>query len=197
MHPYTTDSNERKIIPLIIVAISITSAWILGKIPIFPWWVDAPSVIGFYSIFYSFFDKYLWKKNIFRKIKLLSIPNLQGSWKGYITSSFDSHAEEYKSDIKIYQNWSSIQIILKTQASKSRSLTATILTKDQDEVLITYEYLNEPLPNAKSTMHTHRGTAMLSLSPDHQKLEGQYYTGRDRQNFGILNFKKLNKNKVR
>jgi len=192
MHPYTTDSNERKTISLIIAATSIISAWSLGKIPIFPWWVDAPSVIGFYSIFYNIFDKYLWKKNIFRKIKLLNVPIFHGSWKGYITSSFNSHAKKYKSDIKIDQNWSSIQIILKTKFSKSRSLTATILTKDHSEIQISYEYLNEPLPNAKPTMHTHRGTAILSLDPVRQELKGRYYTGRDRQNFGILNFKKLN-----
>lgn len=48
-----------------------------------------------------------------------------------------------------------------------------------------YEYLNEPKSGAVATMHTHRGLARLSLRRDDgDVLDGEYYTGRDRQHYG-------------
>jgi hypothetical protein len=35
-------------------------------------------------------------------------------------------------------------------------------------------------------MHAHRGTAVLKLSDDGKELSGEYYSGRDRQNYGTL-----------
>jgi hypothetical protein len=52
-----------------------------------PWWIDAPSVMGFYGLIYQWFDKYLWfRKFIF--VPFSSIPNLQGTWVGAIHSSY-------------------------------------------------------------------------------------------------------------
>jgi len=196
MYPYTTDSNERKLVLFLLVIISLLLAWFLNRILevlqcTLPWWIDAPSVVGFCGIFYTIFDKYLWRISILRRIGLVKVPNLHGIWKGYIASSFDAHAAKHDATIEIHQSWTRISINLRTQISKSRSLTAAILTENQDAILISYEYLNEPMPNAKITMHTHRGTARLTLTLDSQTLEGEYYTGRDRQNFGVLRFRRL------
>lgn len=190
MHSYATDSDEKQKISFILVTISILSAWSLHRIPnlTMPWWFDAPSVIGFYGIFYNIFDKYLWKIDVFKKIRLVKIPCLQGTWEGYITSSFDSHKIKHDGTIKINQTYSRISIILESKESKSHSITASILTKNQDMLLISYEYLNEPTPNSKKSMHIHRGTARLQLSSDNQELNGEYYSGRDRKNIGSLKF---------
>ncbi|KYK34928.1 MAG: hypothetical protein AYK18_13545 [Theionarchaea archaeon DG-70] len=198
MHPYATDSNEKKHIPFILVTISIPFAWLLNKMFLSEmlnltsfWWLEAPSVFGFYGLFYAVFDKYLWRTSIFRKIGMVKIPDLNGIWKGYISSSFDSLETKQDATVEVRQSWTGICISLKTDNSKSRSLTASILTKDQNAILISYEYLNEPKYSAKATMHTHRGTCRLILSSDRQELKGEYYTGRDRQNFGVLTFKRL------
>ena len=63
MHPYTTDSSERKLVPLYIAILSILVAWIFFKVleavqVTLPWWIDAPSIFGFYGLFYAIFDKY-------------------------------------------------------------------------------------------------------------------------------------------
>ena len=75
MHPYTTDSSEKKFIPLYIACLGVVLAWTLNWILraiqfTLPWWIDAPSVIGFYGLFYNIFDKYIWKsiEAIFKKI---------------------------------------------------------------------------------------------------------------------------------
>ena len=195
MHTYTTDSSERKFVPLYIAGASILLTWGLNRILalaqlIIPWWIDAPSVTGFYSLLYTFFDKYLWKLRILRTIGIVKVPDLNGAWNGYVASSFDEHAKRYKATIRISQTWTRIVIILETNHSKSRSLIAAIVTEDSSGMILSYEYLNEPKLNAKHTMHVHRGTARLTLKSEGKVLEGEYYTGRDRQNFGILRFER-------
>jgi len=195
MHPYTTDSSERRFIPLYIAIVSILFAWGLNRLFNFiqltaPWWVDAPSVVGLYGLLYTLFDKYLWRFRILRTVVIVKIPNLNGTWNGYVASSFDKHATKHNATIRIYQNWTRIIISLETNYSKSSSLIAAIVTENPSGTILCYEYVNEPKPNAKSTMHTHRGTARLILKSDGKVLEGEYYTGRDRQNFGILRFER-------
>lgn len=195
MHPYTTDSSERKLVPLYIAGASVLLAWGLNRVIgvlqfTLPWWIDAPSVIGFYGLLHTIFNKYLWKWRVLRTIGVVKVPDLNGTWKGYVTSSFDEYAVKYDATIRISQNWTRIAIILETNYSKSRSLIAAIVTEDPSGTVLSYEYLNEPLPNAKHTMHTHRGTARLAIQSSGKVLEGEYYTGRDRQNFGILRFER-------
>ena len=193
MHPYTTDSSERRFVPLYIAGVSVLAAWILNRVLgamqfTLPWWIDAPSVIGFYGLLYATFNKYLWRWRILRTIGVVKVPDLNGTWKGYVASSFDEHATKYDATFRLFQNWTLISIILETNYSKSSSLIAAIVTENPGGTMLSYEYLNEPVPNAKHTMHTHRGTARLTMQSNGKTLEGEYYTGRDRQNFGILMF---------
>jgi len=195
MHSYTTDSCERKFVPLYIAGASVLAAWVLNRVLgamqfTLPWWIDAPSVIGFYGLVYAIFNKYLWRWRILRTIGVVKVPDLNGTWSGYVASSFDQHATKYDATIRIFQNWTRISIILETNYSKSSSLIAAIVTKDPSGTVLSYEYLNEPMPNSKHTMHTHRGTTRLTMQSNGKALEGEYYTGRDRQNFGILRFKR-------
>jgi len=68
----------------------------------------------------------------------------------------------------------------------SHSLTASLLVHQPDGITLSYEYKNEPKHNAPCTMHAHRGTAVLRLKRGYS-MDGEYYTGRDRLNFGVLN----------
>ena len=193
MHAYTTDSSERKFVTLYIACLSILAAWAFNRFLeamqlTLPWWINAPSVMGFYGLLYTIFNKYIWKWRILRTIGIVKIPDLNGIWNGYVASSFDRHNTKYDATLKISQNWNQISVILKTNYSKSSSLIAAIITEDPGGAVLSYEYLNEPMPNAKPTMHTHRGAARHTMQSNGKVLEGEYYTGRDRQNFGILRF---------
>lgn len=196
MRPYATDSNERRVIPLLLVGLSVLFAWLLNRTFqelefSLPWWIDAPSVVGFYGVFYTAFERYLWRLPILRATSLVKVPDLAGSWKGYVVSSFNAHGEKHEAAVEIRQSWTRISINLRTRNSKSHSLTASLLTENQNAIALSYEYLNEPRANGKATMHVHRGTARLTLSVDGQHLEGEYYSGRDRQNFGLLSLRRL------
>jgi len=195
MHSFATDANESKFLPLYIAGVSIFAAWSLNRILgtmqfTVPWWIDAPSVIGFYGLFYAIFNKYLWKWRILRAMRVVKIPDLNGTWNGYVVSSFDKQATKHNATFKISQNWTRISIILETNYSKSSSLIAAIITEDPNNTVLRYEYRNEPKPNAKDTMHAHQGTAWLTIQPNEKVLEGEYYTGRDRQEYGMLRFKR-------
>lgn len=190
MHAYATDSDERKIIPLFIAVISILAAWILNAVGTkyfsIPWWFDAPSVMGFYGFFYKAFDRFVWSKCFMRKIGLVKIPDLNGSWRGYVTSSFDKHEEKFDISIDIYQTWTKIVLILKTPSSESQSEAVAITIANPNLIRLSYTYFNKPKSDATQTMHPHEGTARLNLSGDCKSLDGDYYTGRGRQNYGTV-----------
>jgi len=191
MHSYSIDSYERKFTYFAIAILSIFAAWTFSQATKFPWWIDSPSVFGFYGILYKIHDKYLWKLKILKKATFVKIPNLNGSWKGYITTSFDEHAKKLNAKLNISQNWTSICVVLETENSQSCSIAANIISKDPCLKILGYEYLNEPKPSATKTMHTHRGYARIRILDNEKTLEGEYFTGRDRQNFGTLEFKRI------
>lgn len=197
MHPYATDSDERKTIPLWLAAISIFTSWLLHTYfqtinfsP--PWWSDIPSFVGFYEIFFRLFDKWLWKFGIFRKVGLIKTPNLNGEWAGHTISSHGNHEKQTKATIVVRQTWTEVRVKLATSTSISYSQTASIITNNPDCIVLSYDYINEPRPDAAKTMHSHRGMAMHEyvMDKEDETLDGSYFTGRDRKTFGALVFKR-------
>jgi len=177
----------------LLALISVLLAWLLHLVSQalqlkVPWWIDPPSIMGVYGLLYSAFDRYLWQLQLLRKVGLVKVPNLKGIWEGTISSSFDKHGAQYRATVTIDQTWTAISINLETNPSRSHSLIAGIITEGSAGAVLSYEYLNEPKPVAKETMHAHRGTARLVLIGGH--LEGEYYTGRDRQNYGSLSLRR-------
>lgn len=196
MHPYTTDSNERKLVPGLIALLSLIAALGLGKFlectPLtIPWWFDSPAVIGFYSIIYYFFEKSLWKYKILRRIGIVKLPNLNGTWKGTVISSYDEHSKEYEATFVICQNWRKISIVGQFEMSKSYSISGSILIDDKTGITVSYDYMNEPFTPATKTMAIHRGFNRLSLNPSGKEMSGPYYSGQGRQNIGEIKLEKV------
>jgi hypothetical protein len=191
MHTYSTDAKDRKTIPLYLAAVSVVAALILSSVIKVsqlqvPWWLDAPSVMGFYGIFYSIFNNFLWKKKL-GNLSFSSIPNLEGTWVGTIHSSYND--KDYDGIIlHIRQTWSAINIRLEANSSTSSSTMAAVNTVGSSESTLKYEYVNEPSIRSLESMSMHRGSANLRLSPSCISLEGDYFTGRGRQTFGEMKF---------
>src|SRR5258707_743361 len=190
MHGYSTDSDERRVVPLLLAFLAISLAWLSSKLLVMihlpvPWWVDAPSLMAFYGVLYTFFDRYLWRNGVVSKLGLVRIPNLAGRWRGYLISSFDGHAKRHDLMINIFQSWTQITVFLTTATSMSRSCAAVLQIGDPEGVALIYQYQNQPLADAMRTMHMHYGTAMLRVS-DGGCLVGDYYAGRDRRTFGRI-----------
>jgi hypothetical protein len=190
MHGYSTDSGERRMVPLCLASVAITLACLSSKLLAImhlslPWWLDAPSTLGYYGFLYALFDRKLWRNRLARKLGLVRVPNLAGRWRGYLLSSFDGHAKRHELMINIFQSWTQIAVFLATETSISRSCTAVIQVDDPDGLSLTYQYQSQPLANAMPSMHMHFGTATLCLSDD-DTLTGDYYAGRDRRTFGRI-----------
>jgi hypothetical protein len=190
MHGYSTDSDERRVVPLLLASLAISFAWLLSKLLLVihlsvPWWVDAPSVMAFYGVLYALFDRYLWRNGLMSQLGLVRMPNLAGRWYGYLISSFDGHAKHHDLMITICQSWTQIAVFLTTAKSISRSCAAVIQVDDPEGVALIYQYQNQPVADATRTMHMHYGTAMLRVSIE-GFLVGDYYAGRDRRTFGRI-----------
>jgi hypothetical protein len=189
-HPYSTNSEEHRHVPLYLAALSIiVSLALAGLFRRLDWlpplWLDVSSVVFLYGVFYTLFKKYGWKWGWLRGLTRISTPILSGEWVGIVQSNFDGAiGAEHAVTVTIGQDWTEILIRLSAPNSKSHSLSASMVVTE-DECILIYDYLNEPQQNAAQTMHMHRGTARLILTAN-DRLEGDYYTGRDRNNIGII-----------
>ena len=195
MHPYATDSNERKYVPFFLAVFAVVATWGLSQLldttkVTVAWWFDAPSTMAFYGIFYNLFDRKLWRIQFLHQLRLIKVPILEGEWSGYITSSFDQHTTKQDVEVRIFQSWTRVGITLISKNSKSYSRLATILTDRPDGMALNYEYQNEPMPYGSPTMEIHQGAARLVLS-DPNILAGDYYSGRGRQTIGSIYLKKI------
>jgi hypothetical protein len=200
MHQYATDSEEKKFILLVLALLSILATWLLYEIVTAinsftgwatPWWLEIPSILTFYGLFYEFFDRWLWRKPIFRRLRLVSIPDLNGKWKGYVKTSHDEFKEELEASLKIFQTWTQIAIVQETKTSKGSSFVATIQTKETDGIRVFFMYRNIPEIDSDPNLHQHAGSAQLVLTPDEKILSGDYYNCmRDRPTYGRLHFER-------
>jgi hypothetical protein len=195
MHGYSTDSDEKRVVPLFLAGLAIALAWVSSNLLAhvhlsMPWWMDAPSSMFFYGALYALFDRRLWRHPLMHKLGMVKTPNLAGRWQGYLTSSFDNHVKRYDLCVQIFQTWTQISVFLSTATSTSRSCVAAIQVADPEGVALIYQYENQPLANATRTMHMHYGTAMLRMSDDNG-LTGDYYAGRDRGTFGRISCRRM------
>ncbi|EKF86596.1 hypothetical protein [Methanobacterium formicicum] len=209
MHSYSTDSKERKYIPLILIGVSIVfsmvsiAIWhslhfegLLGQIHSVIGYIVDFSAILYYDILFWLFNDYLWKYCSF--IPFCNIPNLNGKWEGIINSSFkDTETKErtiVTATMDINQKWQEMEIRFKSDNSESKTVTGAFFTKNSNAKELTYQYENNLVPTSDiETMHSHDGTGWITIASDLKSLEGKYYTGRDSSNNGGLSFTKVGK----
>ncbi len=198
-HPYSTNSDEHKMVPFYLAILSVFAS--LGLAAFLrricwtpPLWLDVSSVMFLYGLFYGFFKRVAWKWGWLRRLGVISTPILDGRWGGTVQSDYDGVTRSpHDVEVIIGQDWTEIIIRLlrpELNSSKSHSLSASMVVTE-DECILIYDYLNEPNPGAAATMHMHRGTARLVLTGT-DRLEGDYYTGRDRNNIGVIKLRRKN-----
>ena len=219
MHTYSTDNDTRlKVIAglgafsYFLIFISqrflpvLTTSLPLGIS------VSAPSFALTWGLTYTVFNSWLWKWNILRYMKIIQVPNLTGSWQGYLETSYqgnisdehisdnddpDSDYTRLNAEIEIDQKWRKIDVHLETDRSSSNSNAGTILINENKWPSLNYLYDNEPDPDTPSGMAMHHGTADLKLNRENGRdvLEGIYYTGPGRENHGKMRFTRRKENK--
>jgi hypothetical protein len=193
MHSYAVEDSQRRWVTIVIGFVSVFLALGLSRLTKalqweIPWWVDAPSVVGFFSILMVLFDRVLWRWSPVRQCGISTTPLLAGTWLAEITSSYDGHVTKREGRVYIRQTWTQILITLKTDDSSSDSIAACISASGQFPH-IWYGYRNSPLSHAVATMQAHPGASEMELvSAD--RLEGEYFSGRGRKNHGRIVFQR-------
>jgi hypothetical protein len=191
MHAYTADAPDRRIAPIVIGALAVFLALGLSRLlaamdisP--PWWIDIPSVLGFYWPLWRIYDRWAWKWKL-GPFALSTIRDFSGSWRGVVTSSYDA-AADVEATLTIVQRWLSIVITLETQWSRSHSTMAQVSGGGVQEPGLRYVFSNQPRPLSAPTMVAHQGIAHLRLSGDGNELFGDYEAGMQRNTAGRMRF---------
>jgi len=72
MHGYSTDSSERRIVPLLLALLAIALAWATSKFlaaaHLSSHVGGRPFSLAFYGALYALFDRYLWRNSFVRKL---------------------------------------------------------------------------------------------------------------------------------
>lgn len=211
MHTYSTDNDLRpRIIGflgigsfLLVIGIERLLSIVNATIPFGPNF-SAPATGAVFTVVYVVFAAKVWNHGLFRRIRLVKTPYFGGRWEGYVQSSYnvsDDTAEESDGDdrteveVEIEQNWRKMIVKLEGDDSSSRSLGASIITK-QGRPQLTYYYLNEPYYDAPDSYSMGYGTASMKLYENGGEngepvLDGVYYTGPNRGEHGKIHLTRI------
>lgn len=195
MHPYASEARPRKWIYLLLTLAAVLSAWTLQQamraIPIAtPWWFELPSVLGFFGAYWKLFDDRVWSWGLLRRIGLVAVPDLRGVWNAQVSTSHKGNPHRVRGRIQIEQTWTKLCVLASWPESESHSVSAALQRGPRLRLELTYTFVNEPKAQSASTMEMHRGTAWLRIDNDGTEMEGQYYSGRGRQQVGHLTLRR-------
>ena len=190
MHDYAIDSRERVfVVRILFMASALVAGVSVALIPsdLLPtrWLLPIPSIALVFGVSYWAFDNWLWRWQVLRVLRLISVPDLRGTWTGTVASSYTEFQKAQPVTVTIEQTWTKIVVRLNSAESRSWSLTASILTNSPEGLVLTYLFDNQPEAESARTMERFRGTTVLAhVATD--RLEGHYYTGRGRGTHGSL-----------
>ncbi len=194
MHDYATDSRERVLVVRILFVISalvsgVAAAFIPSDLLPMRWLLPIPSIPLVFGVSYWAFDNWLWRWRFLRVFRLISVPDLRGTWTGTIASSYMGFQKTQPVTVTIEQTWTKIVVRLTAAESRSWSLTASVLTNAPEGLTLTYLFDNQPEAESDRTMERFRGTTVLVRTVPGQ-LEGYYYTGRGRGTHGSIKLRR-------
>lgn len=147
------------------------------------------SILGLMILFIELIDKYLWKQSLTNVI--IEIPNLNGRYKGTMTSSYIDPSTNaplvLDCVMEISQTASSIQVhtfIGKDgkQTSTSETICEVLKKKSNNFYTLYYNYGN--VSNLNVELNDHKGTAYLDYFKDIKSLKGNYFN--ERRNSGTI-----------
>jgi len=143
-----------------------------------------PDVVTIYVLLVLIFTNWAWRLPIF-KGWLVPFPDLQGTWKGTLQSTWIDPATSQKIQPKdvmlvIKQTFSNISCVMYTDVSNSFSNTAQINQDDDSGIFrLSYNYINRSKANVRDKSAIHDGAAILKVITEPEKsLEGEYWTSR-------------------
>lgn len=196
MHPYSVSSNIRGSIKLYSIVLSALiflfleergiveklinvqdTSQVISELSRFSLFSIAITPIAIYKLIFILFDKWIWKWPLISK--WTGIPNLNGSYKGILISSFNEK-KQINMDLHISQTFTNICFVSSFGDSNSNSSLARIRRDDDFLADIDFIYENQSNDfNVESGHHT--GVNQLTFHKKDKTLEGRYFNDRGTQ----------------
>lgn len=144
-----------------------------------------PKIVTIDMLIIGLFSTYLWKYKIFRTW-LVPFPNLNGTWKGFIQSTWEDPITGKRSApipiiLTIKQSFFRISCVMRTGEMTSHSCIADFtLDKESQVKRLCYTYDSNPISKVKDRSAQHCGTTVFDIIENKRvkKLNGYYWTGR-------------------
>lgn len=162
-------------------------------------WARAVSSVPLIVVaLFAVFDNWAWKWWIIPKVT--QRPILHGTWHGHLASTWAPDGQKpgdnrYEAFLVITQSFTSIQILLITLESKSRSVIADIVKNGPEDFSIFYHYGNTPRIEVREGSPIHMGgTSFEVFDVRPQELEGEYWTSR--KSGGSMAFKRISNKRI-
>jgi hypothetical protein len=164
MHPYVAESRNCGSLYITMTILVVASAWLFQEFVTLllidlPWWVESPSVLGFFGICWKAFDLYVWRWKISRWVGWTEAPDLCGDWQVAVETQVNNQSKVAKGEAKITQTATHLSVVIRWEQSRSYSAAGVIQQGRSGEPELIYQYINEPHPDAPAMMQIHRGTA--------------------------------------
>jgi len=181
MHEYASSGRDAAkvhfLLGLIGVGLSVlVGPWLAYRLNASTVYVIGPSAATFYAVLLWLHDRWLWRLGI-GGCRFSCIPDLRGSWGGLLKSSVDLE-HQYTISVQIFQTWSRIKVIGRTNGSCSTSVAAAVEPSQSATPGLTYVYRNDPGTFTPSKQSAHNGAAYLKVEGGGRRLGGFYFTDR-------------------
>jgi hypothetical protein len=148
-----------------------------------PWWLDTPTVLGFYGILWKVYDRQAWRWR-WKSLRISDVPDSAGEWNGQLQSSYNG--ETLDATLTIRQTATHVLAELETENSRSTSVMATLNCRPGPFQGFSFVYENRPRALNAPGMAPHSGRAHLRLTADGRVLEGDYETDHHRSSSGRI-----------
>lgn len=171
------------IIPFAISWLAIIQFSDIANVVSFETLKKIPDAVAVASIFYFLFSRYMWRWPAF-KGWLVPYPNLQGTWIGFLHSTWENpetkkRVEPIPIQVCIKQDFESLHISMFTKESESFSQAAKFITENDGSIGLKYTYTNKPKATVRERSEIHEGAASLKVVVTPKlSLSGDYWTGR-------------------
>ncbi|MFZ2897509.1 MAG: hypothetical protein WA004_02735 [Saprospiraceae bacterium] len=143
-----------------------------------------PYVVTADVIFLALFTKYIWRWKVLYDW-LIPFPNLNGTWKGNIHSTWVDPLTNKRPDpipviLTIKQSFLSISCVMRTEEMESYSFIGGFVINRENQVLrLVYSYDSIPKQTVKDRSPQHFGTILFNIQTNDKRcLSGEYWTGR-------------------
>jgi hypothetical protein len=138
-----------------------------------------------YSAIYFVFNNYIWRLPAIST--WMKIPCVAGEWECRGKTAEERGGHDWVGIVTITQRWDRIFIRLRTDRSRSDSVSAALICEPGGTYRVLYHYKNDPR-KFEVGLSTHHGFSDMAFEQGGAKAEGIYFNGWGRQTFGVMNW---------